>query len=94
MSAGTYYKNTAVASGKILVIGDSFNFNLGIPLARNFREVLVLDYFGVMRETHNNSEPVLRQIKNAYNPEQIVIVRHNIFMDLQAARELCIFFEN
>ncbi len=94
VSAGTYYKNTAVASGKILVIGDSFNFNLGIPLARNFREVLVLDYYGVMRETHNNSEPVLRQIKNAYNPEQIVIVRHNIFMDLQAARELCIFFEN
>ena len=54
----------------------------------------MLDYYGVMRETHNNSEPVLRQIKNAYNPEQIVIVRHNIFMDLQAARELCNFFEN
>ena len=92
-SAGTYYTNTAVPSGKILVIGDSFNFSLGIPLARNFREVLVLDYYGVIREAGNKYEDVLRQIKISYRPERIVIVRHNLFMDLESASGIRIFLD-
>ncbi|MDR2548594.1 MAG: hypothetical protein LBD10_00040 [Desulfobulbus sp.] len=90
-TSGTYYKNAAVASGKVLVIGDSFNYNLGLPLVRNFREVVVLDYYGVMRETQNTPLPVLHHLKEAYNPKQIVIVRHNFFMDIQWSSGLDVF---
>lgn len=90
---GTYYKNTAVPDGKVLVIGDSFNYSLGLPLSRNFREVVVLDYFGVMRETSNSPHAVLRQVRDAYRPEQIVFVRHNFFPSLRDMSGLEVFFE-
>lgn len=90
---GTYYKNTAVPDGKVLVIGDSFNYSLGLPLARNFREVVVLDYFGVMRETGNSPHAVLRHVRDAYRPEQIVVVRHNVFPSLRDMSGLEVFFE-
>ena len=92
-TAGTLYKNMAVSSGKLLVIGDSFNFHLGLPLVRNFREVLVLDYYGTMRETQNNPTPVLRHLRAAYNPDQVVIVRHNLFQDIQGMPEISIFLQ-
>ena len=81
-TSGTYYKNTAVATGKVLVVGDSFNFSLGLPLARNFREVIVLDGYGVARETNGHPEAVFLHIKDAYRPDAIVFLRHNIFPTL------------
>lgn len=77
--SGTYYRNESLTSGRLLVVGDSFNYSLGLPLVRNFREVVVLDYYGVMRETHDRPVAIFRHIMEAYRPESVVIVRHNLF---------------
>lgn len=88
---GTWYKNAAIPAGKILVVGDSFNYALGLPLARNFREVLVMDYYGVMRETGGRPHAVFRHIRDAYDPDHVVFVRHNSFLPVTDMEGLEVF---
>lgn len=91
--SGTYYKNEGAETGKVLVVGDSFNYSLGMPLSRNFREVVVLDYYGVMRETHGHPDAIFSHIMEAYQPTSLVIVRHNCFFSLPDMPGMEIFLQ-
>lgn len=80
MEAATVYHNDRGQAARILVIGDSFNFSLGIPLARLFSDVMTLDYYALERQHGKRTGQMLENINQEYKPDIIVIIRHDIFL--------------
>ncbi|WP_165072208.1 hypothetical protein [Desulfovibrio sp. ZJ200] len=79
LQAAAYWANEKGIPKNILVIGDSFNAALGLPLSRIYKNVLTVDYWGIERQHKDQVETILRKIRDEFQPDAIIFVSHNYF---------------
>lgn len=79
VQAASYWHNEKGIKKNILVIGDSFNSALGLPLARTYENVLTVDFWGLTRQYKDQLKTILQKILDEFQPDAIIVVSHNHF---------------